>query len=104
MSKSKESSSSKESKRSKKSKAKKDSEIDKSEDDESDPGIKPAPTNFLPEILNANLEYQDTWKNKDESNNPWQKPYEDMIYADKTRQVENEIRIIVDQEMRSNNN
>ncbi|KAF7991336.1 hypothetical protein HCN44_002898 [Aphidius gifuensis] len=101
MSKSKESSSSKESKRSKKSKAKKDSEPDKSEDDESDPGIKPAPTNFLPEILNANLEYQDIWKNKDETNNPWQKPYEDMIYADKTRQVENEIRIIVDQEMRN---
>ncbi|XP_011311368.1 IQ and AAA domain-containing protein 1 [Fopius arisanus] len=96
LSKSKESSSSKESKKSKKSKAKKESDTEKSEDDESDPGIKPVPSNFLPELIQANLEYQDIWRGKDESGNPWQLPYSEIVLAEKTREVEEEVRAGVD--------
>ncbi|XP_012261688.2 dynein regulatory complex protein 11 [Athalia rosae] len=92
--------SSKESKKSKKSsKAKKESDQEQSED-ESDPGFKPVPSNFLPEIIQANSDYQEIWKNKDESGNPGQETYLDMIEAEKTREVEDEIRIGVDQLMR----
>ncbi|XP_046609162.1 dynein regulatory complex protein 11 [Neodiprion virginianus] len=91
--------SSKESKKSKKSKTKKEGDLEQSED-ESDPGFKPMPSNFLPEIMQANADYQETWKNKDESDNPGQETYVDMIEAEKTREVEDEIRIGVDQMMR----
>ncbi|XP_063979762.1 dynein regulatory complex protein 11 [Diachasmimorpha longicaudata] len=96
LSKSKESSSSKESKKSKKSKGKKESDTDKSEEDESDPGIKPIPSNFLPELIQANLEYQDIWQGKDESENPWRLPYSDMVLSEKTQEIEEEVRIGVD--------
>lgn len=99
LSKSKESSSSKDSKRSKKSKTKKESDTEKSED-ESDPGIKITPSNFLAELIQANTEYQDIWRDKDETSNPWQMPYDDMILAEKTREVEDEVRIGVDQTLR----
>lgn len=91
--------SSKESKRSKKSKAKKDGDLEQSED-ESDPGFKPMPSNFLPEIIQANADYQEIWKSKDESMNSAQETYLDMIEAEKTREVEDEIRVEVDQVMR----
>ncbi|XP_044579210.1 dynein regulatory complex protein 11 [Cotesia glomerata] len=99
MSKSKESSSSKESKKSKKSKSKKESDTEKSED-ESDPGIKVVPSNFLPELIQAHTEYQDVWRDKDESENPWQLPYDDMILSEKTREIEDEVRVGVDQALR----
>ncbi|XP_034937437.1 dynein regulatory complex protein 11 [Chelonus insularis] len=99
LSKSKESSSSKESKRSKKSKSKKESDTEKSED-ESDPGIKITPSNFLSELTQAHTQYQDVWRDKDESENPWQLPYKDMILAEKTKEIEDEIRISVDQTLR----
>ncbi|KAK0171578.1 hypothetical protein PV328_005017 [Microctonus aethiopoides] len=99
LSKSKESSSSKESKRSKKSKSKKESDTEKSEDD-SDPGIKIILSNALPELIQAHTEYQDIWRGKDESVNPWQLPYSDMILAQKTRELEDEVRLKVDQTLR----
>lgn len=92
--------SSKESKKSKRSKSKKDSETEQSED-ETDLGFKSIPSNFLPELIQANQEYQDVWRDKDESTNPMQLPYRDMIEAEKTREVEDEVRIVVDQAMRS---
>ncbi|XP_025270729.1 dynein regulatory complex protein 11 isoform X2 [Camponotus floridanus] len=91
--------SSKESKKSKRSKSKKDSETEQSED-ETDLGFKSVPSNFLPELIHANQEYQDVWRDKDESANPMQLPYNDMIEAEKTREVEDEVRIVVDQTMR----
>ncbi|XP_032664445.1 dynein regulatory complex protein 11 [Odontomachus brunneus] len=91
--------SSKDSKKSKRSKSKKDSETEQSED-ETDLGFKSVPSNFLPELLHANQEYQEIWKDKDESGNREQLPYRDMIEADKTREVEDEIRVGVDQTMR----
>ncbi|XP_072753682.1 IQ and AAA domain-containing protein 1-like isoform X3 [Anoplolepis gracilipes] len=91
--------SSKESKKSKRSKSKKDSETEQSED-ETDLGFKSVPSNFLPELIQANQEYQDVWRDKDESANPMQLPYRDMIEAEKTREVEDEIRVGVDQTIR----
>lgn len=90
--------SSKESKKSKRSKLK-DSETEQSED-ETDLGFKPVPSNFLSELIRANQEYQDIWKDKDESVNPMQLPYRDMIEMEKTKEVEDEIRTVVDQAMR----
>lgn len=91
--------SSKESKKSKRSKSKKDSETEQSED-ETDLGFKSVPSNFLSELIHANQEYQDIWRDKNESANPMQLPYNDMIEAEKTREVEDEVRIVVDQTMR----
>lgn len=91
--------SSKDSKKSKRSKSKKDSETEQSED-ETDVGFKSVPSNFLPELVHANQDYQEVWRDKDESGNRAQLPYRDMIEADKTREVEDEIRVGVDQAMR----
>ncbi|XP_029661552.1 dynein regulatory complex protein 11 isoform X2 [Formica exsecta] len=91
--------SSKESKKSKRSKSKKDSETEQSED-ETDLGFKSVPSNFLPELIHANQEYQDVWRDKDESSNPMQLPYCDMIEAKKTKEVEDEVRAVVDQAIR----
>ncbi|XP_011499009.1 PREDICTED: IQ and AAA domain-containing protein 1 [Ceratosolen solmsi marchali] len=93
-------SSSKESKRSKKSsKTKKESETE--QQSESDiTGFKFMPSNFLNELIQANQEYQEIWKDKDESSNLDQRPYFDMVEAEKTQEVENEIRINVDQALR----
>ncbi|XP_036140295.1 dynein regulatory complex protein 11 [Monomorium pharaonis] len=91
--------SSKESKKSKQSKSKKDSETEQSED-EMDLGFKSAPSNFLTELIHANQEYQDIWKDKDESANLMQLPYRDMIEAKKTKEIEDEVRVVVDQTMR----
>ncbi|XP_077281208.1 dynein regulatory complex protein 11 isoform X2 [Temnothorax americanus] len=91
--------SSKESKKSKRSKSKKDSETEQSED-ETDLGFKPVPSNFLPELIHATQEYQNVWKDKDESANPRHVPYRDMIEAEKTKEIENQIRVVVDQAMR----
>ena len=92
--------SSKESKRSKKlSKTKKENEPDRSED-ESETELRHFPSNFLPQLIHANKVYLETWKDKDESMNPAQRPYLEMIQAEKTREVEDEIRMVVDHELR----
>lgn len=93
--------SSKESKKSKRSKSKKESpELDRSED-ESEPGIKVQPSNFLPEIIQANQEYGEIWREKDEAENPNQLPYKEMIESEKSREIEDEIRIGVDHGVRA---
>lgn len=91
--------SSKDSKKSKRSKSKKDSETEQSED-ETDLGFKSVPSNFLLELIHANQEYQDFWKDKDESKNQAQLPYLDMIETEKTKEIEEEVRMGVDQAMR----
>ncbi|XP_047360518.1 dynein regulatory complex protein 11 [Vespa velutina] len=92
--------SSKESKKSKKSKTKRSSEPEKSEDETEQSYLKSMPSNFLPLLINLQEEYQKVWKNKDESMNPMQEPYKDMIETDKIREIEDEIRIGVDQTLR----
>lgn len=91
--------SSKESKKSKRSKSKKDSDAEQSED-ETEQGFKSVPSNFLSNLVHANQEYQEVWKTKDESTNAKQMPYLDMIENEKTKEVENEVRVTVDQVLR----
>ncbi|XP_015436348.1 PREDICTED: IQ and AAA domain-containing protein 1 [Dufourea novaeangliae] len=91
--------SSKESKKSKKSKTKKDSETEQSEE-ETEQGFKSIPSNFLSELVHCNQEYQEIWKNKDESMNAAQLPYVNIIENDKTKEVEHEVRATVDQALR----
>ncbi|XP_060813459.1 dynein regulatory complex protein 11 [Bombus pascuorum] len=91
--------SSKESKKSKRSKSKKDSDVEQSEE-ETEQGFKSVPSNFLSELIHANQEYQETWKNKDEAVNMAQLPYLDMIENKTIKEVENEVRVTVDQALR----
>ncbi|XP_076172417.1 dynein regulatory complex protein 11 [Ptiloglossa arizonensis] len=91
--------SSKESKKSKKSKSKKDSETEQSEE-ETEEGYKSIPSNFLSELMHANQEYQEVWKNRDESMNAAQLPYINMIESEKTKEIEHEVRVTVDQALR----
>ncbi|KAK9309172.1 hypothetical protein QLX08_001123 [Tetragonisca angustula] len=91
--------SSKESKKSKRSKSKKDSDAEQSEE-ETEQGFKSVPSNFLSELVHGNQEYQEVWKNKDEAMNAAQLPYLDMIENEITKEVENEVRITVDQALR----
>ncbi|XP_048264268.1 dynein regulatory complex protein 11 [Bombus terrestris] len=91
--------SSKESKKSKRSKSKKDSDVEQSEE-ETEQGFKSVPSNFLSELVHANQEYQEAWKNKDEAVNMTQLPYLDLIENKTIKEVENEVRITVDQALR----
>ncbi|KAG9430941.1 dynein regulatory complex protein 11 isoform X3 [Apis mellifera carnica] len=91
--------SSKESKKSKKLKSKKDNNVEQSED-EIEQGFKSIPSNFLSELIYANQEYQEIWKNKDETMNAAQLPYLDIIENETINEVENEVRITVDQALR----
>ena len=94
-------SSSKESRRSKRSsKTKKESDTEQQSEPESELGFRPVASNFLPELIHASHEYEETWRDKDESRNLDQGPYFDMIEAEKTKEVENEIRVGVDQAIR----
>ncbi|CAH0389071.1 unnamed protein product [Bemisia tabaci] len=72
----------------------------KKQDDEEDPGFKMGPSNFLTDLMVANTEYDEEWKEKNESDNPSQKYYLDMIKTQKTAEIEAEIRKIVDEELR----
>lgn len=64
----------------------------KKQDDEEDPGFKMGPSNFLTDLMVANTEYDEEWKEKNESDNPSQKYYLDMIKTQKTAEIEAEIR------------
>ncbi|KAG5668405.1 hypothetical protein PVAND_016345 [Polypedilum vanderplanki] len=63
-------------------------------------GFKPEESSFLPEIKAGIDEFNDIWRNKDESGNLKQLHYEDMIYAEKYSEVEMELRKLVDEMMR----
>ncbi|XP_043288043.1 dynein regulatory complex protein 11 isoform X2 [Venturia canescens] len=97
-------SSSKESKKSKsrsKSKKKESPESGGGESqDESDPGMKIQASNFVGEIIRANEEYTDIWRDKDESVNPRQLPYEEIIENEKSREIEEELRVGIDDGIR----
>lgn len=80
----------------KKDKGKKGSKEDetkkkKPEEDE-DLGFKMAPSNFLADLMVCNSEYDDLWKHMDESSNPLQTHYLEMVRAAKTAEVEAELR------------
>lgn len=56
---------------------------------------------FLPELTIRKEEYDDLWKYKDESSNPRQHAYYDIIENEQMTAMENELRKIVDEMMRS---
>ncbi|XP_073964537.1 dynein regulatory complex protein 11-like [Choristoneura fumiferana] len=96
--------SSKESKRSKESKDKKNGKSDdnKNKDEESDLQMfKCSTSNFLQDVVNANEEFEDIWKFKDDADNSHERYYKDMIEREKMVKIEQEIRNIVDELMRS---
>lgn len=55
---------------------------------------------FVPELAARKEDYDEIWKNKDESNNPRQHHYTDMIEQEQMMEMENELRKIVDEMMR----
>lgn len=58
-------------------------------------------SSFLPDLNAKKEEFEEIWKNKDESSNPWQYHYDDMIEQEQMAEMENELRKIVDEMMRS---
>jgi hypothetical protein len=77
-----------------KEKGKKDKEEGKKKKDaeEEDPGFKMQPSNFLGDLQAASTEYEEVWRNRDESQNPWQHANIEMIREQKMAQVEAELR------------
>ncbi|XP_017777581.1 PREDICTED: IQ and AAA domain-containing protein 1 [Nicrophorus vespilloides] len=85
--------SSKESKKSKKSK-------DIKEEIEEETAPKTSISMFLPELNFCKEEYEENWKNKDESQNPNQYHYLDIIENEQMENMENDLRKVVDEMMR----
>lgn len=73
----------------------KDDAKKKKNDEEEDPGFKMGPSNFLADMMVANTEYEEVWRYKDESSNPTQKYYTDMVQTQKTHEVELELRKVL---------
>lgn len=92
-------SSSKDSKKSKSSA--KEKENKENEDGEEETAVKATVSLFLPALTIHKDEYDETWRNKDESSNPHQDPYVDLIEKQETLALENELRRTVDDMMRT---
>uniref|UniRef100_A0A8C3IDC0 IQ motif containing with AAA domain 1 n=1 Tax=Chrysemys picta bellii TaxID=8478 RepID=A0A8C3IDC0_CHRPI len=72
----------------------------KTPDQEEEEGWKMAPSNFLPIMEEGNNQYKDVWQNRDER---WNFPQEydpELIKEKKRKEVEEEIRVQVDELMR----
>lgn len=89
---------------SRESKSKKD-KTSKSKDgkvieaEEEEQNLKATVSSFLPELNIRKEEYDELWRNKDESNNMRQYPYRDIIEHEQMTLMENELRKIVDEMM-----
>lgn len=59
-----------------------------------------AQSTFLPDIKTGIDEFNDVWRNKDESRNPRQRQYDEMIFSDKYAELEHELRVVIDELMR----
>ncbi|KAG8247235.1 Dynein regulatory complex protein 11 [Homalodisca vitripennis] len=70
-------------------------------DDEEDPGFKMGTSSFLTELMVASAEYEETWRCRDESSNPRQTYYQEIIQDQNTSQLEAEIRKVVDEQLRA---
>lgn len=73
----------------------------KSEEEEEEGVSKATISVFVPEMNVRKEEYDEIWKMKDESRNPHQYHYNDIIFQEQMAQMENELRKIVDDMMRS---
>ncbi|XP_060088415.1 dynein regulatory complex protein 11 [Heteronotia binoei] len=92
-------------KKEKKEKGKKKKEKDadkkpKKKDEDEDDGWKMAPSNFLPIMEQGNNKYKDVWQNRDEGWNFSQEYDPELIKEEKRKEVEEEIRVQVDELMR----
>ncbi|KAM4698591.1 dynein regulatory complex protein 11 [Rhinophrynus dorsalis] len=88
----------KEKKEKEKSKGKKGKGKGKEEEEEE--GWKMNPSHFLPDLASANQTYQGVWQHRDESWNLHQTHDAGLIKEDKRKEVEEEVRIQVDELMR----
>ncbi|CAH1783239.1 unnamed protein product [Owenia fusiformis] len=90
-------------KKDKKDKKKKDKKgkKGKKDDDEEEEGWKMAPSNFVPAVNEATDAYKTVWQPRDESENFSQKHDAELIKEEKRVEVETEIRIQVDELMRT---
>uniref|UniRef100_A0A1B0CRU6 Putative aaa+-type atpase n=1 Tax=Lutzomyia longipalpis TaxID=7200 RepID=A0A1B0CRU6_LUTLO len=91
------------SKESKKAKEKSKSAIksgDINVEDTFENGYKASQSSFLPELKTGIEEFNETWRDKDETMNAKQSHYEDMIFNEKYAEVEEELRKVVDDMMR----
>ncbi|XP_030436027.1 dynein regulatory complex protein 11 isoform X2 [Gopherus evgoodei] len=69
-------------------------------DTEEEEGWKMAPSNFLPIMEEGNNQYKDIWQNRDERWNFLQEYDPELIKEEKRKEVEEEIRVQVDELMR----
>ncbi|XP_077128464.1 dynein regulatory complex protein 11 isoform X1 [Ranitomeya variabilis] len=87
-------------KKGKKEKDKSKGKKGKGKQEEEEPGWKMKPSQFLPDISSANDSYEGVWLNRKESWNLFQTHDSELIKEDKRKEVEEEIRIQVDELMR----
>ncbi|XP_053327352.1 dynein regulatory complex protein 11 [Spea bombifrons] len=88
------------SKKGKKEKDKSKGKKGKGKEEEADEGWRMKPSQFLPNITSANQTYEDVWQHRDESWNLHQTHDSELIKESKRKEVEEEIRIQVDELMR----
>lgn len=77
-----------------KAKKGKEDELKKKEEEE-DPGFRMSPSNFLTLLMVSCSEYDEIWRPLDESTNPRQHYYIDMVRREKTAEVESELRKVL---------
>ncbi|KAJ6642794.1 Dynein regulatory complex protein 11 [Pseudolycoriella hygida] len=65
-----------------------------------DNGFKISQSIFLPDIRSGIDEFNEVWRDKDETMNTKQTFYTDMLYAEKFNEIESELRKVVDEMMR----
>lgn len=71
------------------------------EGEEEGGNLKTTVSAFVPELNIRKEEYDEMWRNKDESNNTRQYPYRDNIENEQMAAMENSLRKIVDEMMRA---
>ena len=77
------------------------SKDDKDESEDDEVSSKAIVSTFLPEIILRKEEYEELWRNKDETKNLMQFHYGDIIENQQMTQMENGLRKIVDDMMRA---
>ncbi|XP_069472090.1 dynein regulatory complex protein 11 [Ambystoma mexicanum] len=72
----------------------------KGKGEEEDEGWKMAPSRFIPDMVGGDQEYRGTWQRRDEAWNFHQRHDEELIREEKRKEVEEEVRVQVDELMR----
>uniref|UniRef100_A0AAV2KMH6 SCAN box domain-containing protein n=1 Tax=Knipowitschia caucasica TaxID=637954 RepID=A0AAV2KMH6_KNICA len=72
----------------------------KAVEDEEEEGLKMLPSAFLADLVVGNKMYDDYWRSRDESKNYIQKHVVELIKEEKRREIEAEVRLQVDEQMR----